>query len=380
MNETEEILKESPDSIFAKEIMAELVTYEVNSSESLEKVSGLIDSFKEKIKTLNSYINIRKEAMESFIGLAVKNGSDLDSWEGKQIRVDLYDYRINVLFMFNILEKKYSKAEIELEIADKDAIFNWDGKIRPEMEGKNIELYDVCKVRFPSFSVNLCNGDKPEEAEAMKVCNYIGKEFYKKDTSDRLMETIKGFYIELSSLWEKREYLITSLHVLRSKKDSYCLELCTKEARNMNLFSLDNADKIVMIFSKASEFIEFEAYTIKSVRNKYMTVDAHRGKFDFTYKAEELEDGNYRHYLKIKTEDYDFSFEKEKFIELVGKKLFKESKVEIYTQDDFDNLCLMYNTQRMDICNDNKLPDYLKEVCENYARIVTYQKENYHLL
>jgi hypothetical protein len=267
-------------------------------------------------------------------------------------------------------------------IAEYYSIYDWNGKIRTEYEGKSFQINDVFEIRFPNIHVNLMRGELSDEPKSMQVWNYISKEFYKKSESDGLMEKIRGIYTELRIVWQNIDDVSTAHSIMNTKKDDYCLKRCIKEVREMNLFSSDNIDKTIMVFSKGSEFIEFLAYTIKSVRNKYMTVDYHIGKFDCAFRSsvKEGEGGHYRHYLKIKTEDHDSILEKEKFIETVGRKLFRESKIEIYTQDDFDNLCLMYNEQRMNICIEGDLPDYLNEISEKYGRLVKYQKENYHLL
>lgn len=361
---------ETKQDIFSKEYMDKNIIYlEVNSKESLDEFILLKESYKNKIKEINSFIEEKKAKKNLEISSLIQKGSGIENWEDKKLRIDFYEDRISIYFFFNIIGEKYSRIEIELSIADKHKIYDWNGKIRPEMVGKNIDIFDVYKINFPSFSVNLLNGDKSSEAEGMQICSYLGREFYKKESGDGIMEMVKGFYKDLSVITKEREEFLSAHSILKTKEDNYTLQLNFDKARGMNLLK---SNSVVIVFHKEKEFVEFTAYSIKSVRNKYLTADIHLGGIEYHFCNHDTND--LRYYFKVKTNSYDDDIVKDKFIEIIGRRLFEGDKVELYSNEDFDNLCMLYNSERTSIVNEKTLEPEYKEISDNYGRIKNLPK------
>lgn len=362
-------MKQEQD-IFTQEYMDNnIISLEVKSKETLEKCISLKESYKSKIKELNSIIELDKKEMGLKITSLIEKNCGIENWDNKKLRIDFYDDRFSVLFFFNIVGEKYSRMEIELSIADKYKVYDWNGKIRPEMVGKNIDIFDVYKINFPSFSVNLLSGDNSSETEGMQICSYLGREFYKKESGDGIMEMVKGFYKDLSVITKEREEFLSAHSILKTKEDNYTLQLNFDKAREMDLLK---ANSVVIVFHNKKEFVEFTAYSIKSVRNKYLTADIHLGGIEYHFCNHDTND--LRYYFKVKTNSYDDDIVKDKFIEIIGHRLFDGDKVELYSNEDFDNLCMLYNSERTSIVNEKTLESEYREISENYGRIKNLPK------
>lgn len=328
-----------------------------------------MDELGGQIKTLRLHTKERTDSMQNQIKDLVKNGSKLDSWEDKDIKVHLSENRISIYFMFDLSKDKTQKIEIELVAVNKDKLYDYRGEIRPDMVDKNLELGDVYEIRFPSVSINLLKYDRKEEAECIHVCNYIGKEFYKRQGSDGLMALIKGFYDELTVLWNKMDLLSSGHSILHSKRETFELKVKYREAEEMNLLKEGN---VIMVFYKRKEFVEFTSYTIKSVRSKYISVDVNYGRVESTAvdtNTSSEPNYEYRFFLKFRYNGFVEKLEKAEFYKTIGNALYTESRVEIYNLDDWNNFEMLYKSERDSLLFKGILAPEYRKISENYQRI-----------
>ena len=359
----------------------EFFDMEINSDESLAKADILIEEFQSYISKFVEYNkNLIKRASDEIIEL-VKNGSKLDHWENRELKIHTSNSGISITLYFNIGDKKYERYEIELDTLKYYHVHNYDGTIRKEYDGKNLNVHDVYKVRFPSVTINLSSNDKKEETEVMKICNYIGKEFYGKELNDGLMLKVSNLFKDLHRSQNNQEILMRIAYQLKAKKDDYLLSLCIKRVKSMDYFNKNNIDKYLMVFFENSEFFEFKAYKFKEIGNKYVHFDSiSTGAITRTItKGEKLnaegeKEYEYRYHLHIRKQYSNGKLIIKDFIKSLGRELQKNSNIVFYSKDEFGDLVKLYENQAKEITHLETLTYFYKDANEKYEEL--YKKIN----
>jgi hypothetical protein len=368
-NKLETILN---NPLFSKQSQDELRYLPVKTEEEFRQVNSHLNTFKKYSNTLDAYINSRVKSIQEYLTLKIKNGCNIDSWDGRKLQVLLNQDQISVRFIFDIDREeigKYSQLETQLEIATKYRVYGHDGKILPKMEELGIAIADVCGIRFPSLGINLCKGDNKNETEAIKIYNYLGKEFHKRDglESDGLMAKIKEFYIELNALWEFVSELHTTMYRFSDYIHKYELALNVEKAREMNLIKYGS---VIMVFKEKTEYVEFTAFNIHYVGSKRVLYKCSFGTIDYKYFQSENDEGirDYRYFLKIKNDSKDRESNKEELINSFGSFLNNNSRIEIYSLSDWKDFIMLNKTENENILGKNFTPD-IKKISNNYGRL-----------
>jgi hypothetical protein len=341
----------------------------LNSNDDLFLVDNYINVFLGKVKELMEFTSNKKKKMEESIMLNIKNGSHLDTWENRDLRVSINSESVSVYFIYDV--KEGNRIEISLDVADKSRIYNWDGKKRYEMENLGLDVCDVYGIRFPAFSVNLTKKDPANECEAVKICNYLGKEFYKREqpkelgsrnVSDELMSKIKGFYEELTKLWDEASELGTTLYCLNNILDKYLLAQCIENVKSMDILKKDN---VIVITHKNSSV---SAYAINNIAIKYVTFESYNGIFDYThYRGEKGTDyKDIRYYFKIRQDSDEKKMTKEQMIEMFGGLIHNRGKIEVFTPEEWKDYMMLNDTEKDNLIETEVLSDELKAICEKY--------------
>lgn len=294
-----------------------------------------INIMRTKRSQLYGMVKSKKEVYQH----AIKNKMCEDNNHGTFISfVDVFFYDNEV--QFRMSQYGTHAASIKLHFARKSDIMDYNSHSKEFALKNNIELGDAYKFEGPGTGANLLEYVKVFNVlEYVDTLRYFAKQF---EERGELVQMIKGFYLEYFVDMKTIAEAETELSILDYEIRKYYEVLYTKEIIDGEYVKADN---VVVMHTKSTDFVLFESYIFVKAGPINIEFVAQSLKFDHSYNFEKSD--NCRYYLKLENNRYLGSKSKIESIvkDLVAHKL-KGDKVDIYTQDEYNDYCMLIETEK----------------------------------